>query len=174
MKNAFVRKTILIFAVIILAVIYAVQLATEKRTKAKTIFVEKEIGFVSVQKSGEEIFSIRKDGDEWTANGGKIPVAENKANGIVNSINEIKILDAWKISGDDEERYGLGEQNCIVVEARQKEGGEILRTLKIGKTTSTGGQCYIQVDGGKSVCLAQGLFRSTFDVSAEDIKKSAE
>ena len=72
------------------------------------------------------------------------------------------------VTGGDavDERYEIDKANAIVVKAYK--GNELVRTLTIGKASSTGSQSYVTLDDKKDIYLVSGTLRDTFkkDVAA--------
>lgn len=165
MNKIWKRKIILLSAISILLVVYILQLAFNGKNKVKVLSTEENIDMVIIT-SNESKLSISKNGDNWFIGEEKLPCQLNRANGIVNAINEIKILGSVASgSFNDNERYGF--DNAITVEAYSSD--KIVRSLVIGKNTATGSQCYARIDGKSSVCLLQGALRSTFEITADEI-----
>ena len=166
MKNMWTRKIILLSAIAVLLAVYICQLALGG--KNKMLILEEPVDSVTIT-NGDVKLSISKDGENWFVeeNGkGKLPCQLNRANGIVNAINEIKVLGSVASGSDaDKERYGL--DHGIYVEAYV--GEKLLRTLSVGKNTATGSQCYATIDGKNAVNLVQGALRSTFEITADEI-----
>lgn len=169
MKAVYARKLILLCSIAVLTAVYILQLAFENKTQVRTVFTEESIDAVVITRNGEPVVSIQKTDEKWTADTEKIPVKENRANGIVNTVSEIKILETVHSGGTDAERYGLNPEAALKAEAFS--GGKKVRTLSVGKSTATGSQCYVQIDGDRKIYLAQGALRSSLEVSAEDIKE---
>ena len=168
MKNMWTRKIILLSAIAVLLAVYICQLALGGKNKVKMLILEEPVDSVTIT-NGDVKLSISKDGENWFVeeNGkGKLPCQLNRANGIVNAINEIKVLGSVASGSDaDKERYGL--DHGIYVEAYV--GEKLLRTLSVGKNTATGRQCYATIDGKNAVNLVQGALRSTFEITADEI-----
>nr|WP_318716028.1 DUF4340 domain-containing protein [uncultured Treponema sp.] len=165
MNKLYTRKIVLLSVIAALLAVYIVQLAFSGKNKVKVITVEDNIDLVMIDNGGEKL-TISKNGDNWFVGDTKLPCQLNRANGIVNAINEIKVLgNVASGSAADYERYGF--DNGIIVEAFS--GEKLVRSLVVGKNTATGSQCYVRMDGKSTVCLVQGALRSTFEATADDI-----
>ena len=170
-KGGSVRKVVLLVAIVVLLLIYVLQVAFSHKTNVRTLYTEGEIDRVEVVKADDRLYSLAKVGDEdsevWTVDGEA--AREWSARGIVNAISEVKLLGVATKNQSDDERYGLSEESALVVKALS--GGEVVRTLYVGKLSTTGSQTYVRVDEDKTVYVAQGSLRSTFEVTANDIKE---
>lgn len=167
MKNIYTRKIVLLAAIAVLAVVYAVQLLTSARTNVKIVSVDSDITRIKISGAVNEL-TLEKEGDAWFAGAEKNPCQAGKINAMVNAVSEIKVLgNVASGSESDSERYGF--DSAVTVEAYS--GDKLLRTLSIGKITATGSQCYVRIDGKNAVLLAQGALRSSFEVSFDDIKE---
>lgn len=167
MCRKFVRKVVLLSVVAVLAVVYAVQLVSEARTNVKIVMTDGDIDFVLINNNGT-MLSIAKENDSWFVGESKVPCQLNRANGIVNAVNEIKVLGTVSSgSAADNERYGF--DGAIIVEAYGAT--KLLRRIVVGKNTATGSQCYARLDDKSSIYLVQGALRSTFEATEDDIKE---
>ena len=68
--------------------------------------------------------------------------------------------------------YGFSDNELIKVVV-QKDG-KVLRTLELGKNSSTYQQVYGKIDNSKDVLLISGNPKLTFDVTFEDLKSPVE
>lgn len=167
MKRLYTRKAVLLCSIAVLAAVYVLQLALENRTNVRTVFTEESIDSVVISRDGEPVVSVQMQDGKWTAGSQHLPAKENRVNGIVNAVSEIKILETVHSGGTDAGRYGLNEEASLKAEAFS--GGKKVRTLSVGKSTATGSQCYVQIDDDKKIYLAQGSLRSSLEVSEEDL-----
>ena len=147
--------------------IYILQISFLGRSKVKTVCTYEEIDSVEITKNNGHILSLKKENEKWLVE--NFPAMENRANRIVNSVNEIKILSTVSYDLSDLERYGLNDENAVKVVASY--GGKVERTLYVGKDSVAGSQCYVRLDDEKKIYLAQGSLKSTFEVSADEIKE---
>ena len=170
-KSVCVRKVVLLVAIVVLLLIYVLQVAFSHKTNVRTLYIEGDVDRVETLKASDRLYSLDKVGDEdgevWTVDGEA--AREWSARGIVNAISEVKLLGAATKSQSDDERYGLGDGSALVV--RAFAGDDVVRTLYVGKLSATGSQTYVRVDEDKTVYVAQGSLRSTFEVTADDLKE---
>lgn len=167
MKNIYTRKIILLSSIVVLLVIYIFQISFLGKSKVKTVYTKEEIDSVEITKNGGHILSLKKENEKWLVE--NFPAMENRANRIINSVNEIKILSTVSYDLSDLERYGLTDENAVKVVA--SSGGKVERILYVGKDSVAGSQCYVCLDDEKKIYLAQGSLKSTFEVSADEIKE---
>lgn len=159
----------LLAAIAVLLAVCIVQSITANRTNVKLLLTDEDISFVSI-KFGEQNFTMTKNEGAWyLADGRKIQ--DSRANAIVNSISEIKVLGTVASSaGQALEKYGL--DSPVMVEAFS--GNRQLRSLTLGKVTATGSQCYASIDGKQSVLLVQGALRTTLEATPDEIAVKEE
>lgn len=159
----------LLAAIAVLLAVCIVQSITANRTNVKLLLTDEDISFVSI-KFGEQNFTMTKNEGAWyLADGRKIQ--DSRANAIVNSISEIKVLGTVASSaGQALEKYGL--DSPVMVEAFS--GNKQLRSLTLGKVTATGSQCYASIDGKQSVLLVQGALRTTLEATPDEIAVKEE
>ena len=111
MKNIYTRKIVLLSSIAVLLVIYILQISFLGRSKVKTVYTNEEIDSVEITKNGGHILSLKKENEKWLVE--NFPAMENRANRIVNSVNEIKILSTVSYDLSDLERYGLTDENAV-------------------------------------------------------------
>ncbi len=169
MKKIYTRKIILLSAIFVLLVIYILQVSFSKKTNTKTILFDEEISSVEISKNGNILVALNKVDDKWQTE--KSLVMENRANGIINSIKEIKVLEIVAQNSDNLELYGLEKENALIVKANTKEKPI---TLTIGKKSTVGSQCYIQINDDKKIYLVQGDLRTTFEITPDEIKEKEQ
>ncbi len=166
------RKIILLAAIVVFAVIYAVQNVLASKSSVKTFKLEDTIDSIEINSKDNGKISLQKQGETWTVNGN--PADSGRVDYIKNALLSIKTLGV-STNGSDEatnERYGLTENKIIEVSA--SAGGKTLRKLSIGKDTATGQQNYVRIDGSNEVYIATGSLHDRFSVKAEELIKAEE
>lgn len=164
------RKIVLLASCAVLLCIYIVQLAAGSRSQTRTYTLDgkDEIDAVKLA-TAEGEYSINKEGDGWVVSDAKYPAAEAAVDGMLAAVKAITVLDKVGKTGEaSDARYEVGSDKAITVTA--SSGGKVLRTIAIGKTSSTSSQTYIVIDGGHDVCLASGDLRGTFDKTVDSIR----
>ncbi|MFA6857383.1 MAG: DUF4340 domain-containing protein [Treponema sp.] len=163
------RKIVLLSACAVLLCIYIIQLVFALRSPVKNITIADDVDTVLI-KNGSNTVSLAKTGSGWIVGDKKYAANESMIDGIVNAVKSINVLNTVGKTGNEavEERYELNDEKVITVTA--SKSGRILRTLKIGKASSTGSQTYITIDNGKDVCLVSGNLHETFGKTADDIR----
>ena len=161
------RKIILLCAAVFLLAVYIFQVLSGRKTAVREIKIDGEITSIVIESEKFGEITLSKDGEQW--NVGKYK-ANYKAGSIEEAIKTIKILDTVSSSVSDSavSMYGLDSENLISVKAYS--GESVLRALEIGKTSVTGSQTYVRIDGAKAVSLASGALSSTFGVEAESMR----
>lgn len=158
------RRTILICIAGALTIIFAAQILLGLRSPQKIFKVKEKPDFISIENSGETI-SLEKNGEEWLCAEKKTDAKKTEI--LLERFCEVQTLGIAARSANEAalERYGLDAP--IVV--RAKSGEKNLRSIFIGKESTSGSQVYVQIEGKKEIFLAQGNLRRDFTFSADDI-----
>ena len=162
-----VRKIVLLALIPVLLCIYILQIITGNRNTVKYLTLTDEADAVLIAKSDGTEIKVFKEGDAWFVGDKKYPVDESTATSLIADISSLKILETVSSSASDKARYGLDDD---AVTASLYKDGKLLRTVAVGKTSSTAQQTYIIVDGGKDIVLSSGAITSDFAKSIDDIR----
>ena len=161
------RKIILLTACVLLLGIYIAQLASSLRSSVKNKTLGADPDKLTIE-NASAVIELAKSDDGWTVGERRYKADTNAADALVNAVKNIRVLDTVAQAGSDavDERYEIDKANAIVVKAYK--GNELVRTLTIGKASSTGSQSYVTLDGKKDIYLVSGTLRDTFkkDVAA--------
>ena len=166
------RKIILLSATGILLCVYILQVILAGKNSVKMFTLKEEPVSYSILANGETVV-LSKENDIWTAGNGKdkkYKANAGFADNIQSNVMEIKSLDVVSHSDSEAvlERYGLGD-GAIKAAAMDKNGREV-KTLLIGKESSTGSQTYVKIDSGKDIYLVSGALKSVFGKSLEELR----
>ena len=162
-----VRKIVLLALIPVLLCIYILQIITGNRNTVKYLTLTDEADAVLIAKSDGTEIKVFKEGDAWFVGDKKYPVDESTATSLIADISSLKILETVSSSASDKARYGLDDD---AVTASLYKDGKLLRTVAVGKTSSTAQQTYIIVDGGKDIVLSSGAITSDFAKSIRSKK----
>lgn len=156
------RKIVLLALDAVLLVILIFQLIFKSSDKTKTLEILDEPNEILISTTTES-FSLIKEDDKWFVGEKKYPANESYVVSAVNAVKSIKLLDKVGTASSDSTllRYELDDDKKISVEV--KSNGKVVRTLIIGKDSSTGSQNYVMVDNSKDIYLATGNLRNEFD-----------
>lgn len=175
MKNPYMRKIILLSCIAVLLCVYIVQLALSRKTGIKSLPLEAEIDSIAIQTAATEVRLSLKDGT-WFVSRGEGQTEYEAAQGIVDNlvadVKDMKLLaTAARSAGSDSARYGLDDAGKIVVTACSASNP--VRTLHVGKATSTGSQNYVQLDGDNAVYIVGTALRRDFDKQCDDLRSKS-
>ncbi|MBQ9538674.1 MAG: DUF4340 domain-containing protein [Treponema sp.] len=175
MKNPYIRKIVLLSCIAVLLCIYIVQLSLSSRTGIKSLPLESEIDVLTVQAASFEVRLSLKDG-RWFVSRGEgqtdYEAARSIVDGMLSDIKELKLLaTASRSVGTDSARYGLDDGSKIVVTAYS--GGNPVRTLHVGKATSTNSQNYVQLDDDGAVYIVGAALHRDFDKQCDEIRSKS-
>ncbi|MCR5614100.1 DUF4340 domain-containing protein [Treponema sp.] len=159
------RKSILLAVIAALSVVYIFQIIFSAKGKVKELKTKIPADKILISNTSGDIELIKRYGAWYTQNG--ITVKADAAKYIDDTLSTIKILDTVSLSKseDEQKKYGLTNPITITTFAQNKK----LRTLYIGKTSTTGNQTYIQFDDKKEIYLASGNMNSLFSITQNDL-----
>lgn len=167
MNKIAIRKLVLLAVIAVLAAVYAAQVAVSRRSSARTVRLEADPDRIVVVMGTDEDSALEavSDGGSWlvglSSSAVRYPADEASVEGMLSALSEIKILGTVSSNAaSDADRYGLDESTRITV--RAYSGEKLLRTLTVGKNTSTASQCYVQLDGKSAVYLEEKALRGMF------------
>jgi hypothetical protein len=163
------RKIVLLSACGVLLCIYIIQLVFGLRSPVKNITLAGDFDTILIT-NGSNSVPLVKTSAGWVVGEKKYAANESTIDGMVNAIKTINVLNTVGRTGNEtvEERYELKGGKSLTVTV--SNAGKILRTLTIGKASSTGSQTYVTIDGGRDICLVSGNLHDTFGKTAADIR----
>ncbi|MBQ5472917.1 MAG: DUF4340 domain-containing protein [Treponema sp.] len=164
------RKLTLLIITGVLLVIAILQGIFSNISPVKTIKFDAEPYSISVT-SNSNSYELKKQDGKWYIGDNNFLAKNTDVNQIIKTIKEIKVLDKVGSASNEllEERYDLNNDKAITVIASTRDG-KALRTIKIGKASSTGSQSYITIDNKKEVYLVSGNFNSVYNKTEESLK----
>lgn len=167
------RKKVLVSAVLILAAIYALQVALGSRSPVKNFTFREKPDTITIQSSSQTVRLFYESG-LWYVGEEKTAGDDAKIEELSDTLRNIKTLGTVSRSSAAQEldRYGFTDNQTLTVTAQK--AGKPLRTLKIGKNSDTSLSSYIQLDGKAETLLSDKNLRSVFDVTEEDLKLKQE
>jgi hypothetical protein len=163
------RKIVLLSACGVLLCIYIIQLVFAFRSPVKNITLAGNIDTILI-KNGTDSIKVSKNNGSWIVGDKNYPANESTVDAMVNAFKTINVLNTVGKAGSDaaSERYDLTGTKAVTVTAMN--AGKTLRTLTVGKASSTGSQSYATIDNGKDICLVAGNLHDTFAKSVNDIR----
>ncbi|QTQ15618.1 DUF4340 domain-containing protein [Treponema parvum] len=164
------RKSVLLAAIGILLCIYAIQLFVLGRKSVKVLSLKEEAAVYTIKGSDIDVV-LTRSGDEWLVGSKNYKANESFADNIDKAVKTVKVLDAVSHSDSEAslERYGLESAKALTVTASDAQG-KILRTITVGKESSTGSQTYVKIDSGKDIYLVSGALKNTFEKTVDDLR----
>lgn len=166
------RKIILLAACFVLLCVCIIQGAVGLKNPVKTFSLSDTPDKITITGDGLDVL-LQREGDVWYVGEEKFAVNAADADRIINAVKEVKTLDAVGKRGVEllEERYGLGASKAIQVAAFK--GGKEVRTLTVGKTSSTGAQSYLTLGEKKEIFLAASNLRAALSKSADELRSKS-
>ena len=163
------RKIVLLSCIGVLLLICIFQAILSGRNPVKTLKLDDGFDLITINKGGETI-ELSLDGADWYVGKDDFKANSTDISSITSNLKEIKVLDTIGRLASEEfnERYDLNDEKAIVVKA--SKGGKEVRSVKIGKASSTGSQTYITVGSSKDILLVSGNLNSIFGKSEDALK----
>lgn len=163
------RKIILLSSCALLLIICILQGISKTKDTVKTFEFSETPDAISIQKTDGEIKLVLEN-EEWFVGEKKYPTLQSTVDSIIDDIKSVRALDKVGKANNQNmlDRYELNDGQKIVVTASLN--GKVLRTIHIGKTSSTGGQTYVMFDDNQDVYLSAGNLKNTFAETIETIR----
>lgn len=173
LKNAKIRKIVLLTAIALLAAIYAVQLVTGSRSPVKNFILREKPDTIIIENSSQTV-KLFYEGGLWYVGEEKNSGDDQKIEALVDALKNIKTLGTVSRSSAalELDRYGFTDSQTLTVKA--EKSGKTIQTLKIGKNSETNLSSYIKLDEKPETLLADRNLRSIFEVKAEDLEQKIE
>lgn len=163
-----VRKIVLLALIPVLLCIYILQTVAGNQNTVRYLTLTEEADSLTITKGDGSEIRVFQEGDQWFVGENKYPADEATADNLIADVSSIKILETVSSSTGDKERYGLDQAAAVTVRLFKED--TLLRTVEVGKTSSTAQQTYITVDGGKDIYLSSGAITSDFAKTVDDIR----
>lgn len=173
-KNA-VQKIVLLALAAILLCVYILQVSVGGKSRTQTLTLKEEVTSITIYTGSDsaKAINVTRDGDKYTvsnADGSEsydaMPTASES---LFDSIREMHILgNAARLSSSNEERFGLDANSRITVQA--KAGDKMLRSLQIGKNSSTGSQSYLTIDDSSQILISSSSLHTIFSVTMDSLR----
>lgn len=171
-----VRKIILLSLIAVLLVVYILQLVISGANDGYSVVLKESPDTILIQNGTKSQIKIVNSNGIWLLKEGSENPEENYAilpantetvNQMVTSLSKIEVLGLVSRNADNE-RFGFTENESVKIICSKE--GKILRTLELGKNSSTYQQVYAKVDESNNVVLVSGNPKTLFDVTFENLK----
>ncbi|MCR5218972.1 DUF4340 domain-containing protein [Treponema sp.] len=174
MNKLCIKKIVLLGLIAVFLCVYIVQLATEGKNETRILSLS---SFDSIEinwKDGADDVAlklIKKDGKYFTEKN-NYEVDASSVNDMEEVLKSINVLSTVASSvKDNEERYGLGSDNAITVKVY--DGNKIVRSILVGKDSSTNTRSFVRLDDEKEVVTVQGALHSIFAVTEDTVRSKS-
>lgn len=173
MNKTALKKSILFVLALVLFVTFIVQTCVSRQTKIFEVAIKKDIDCVTIDSSNGGLRLEKIDGN-WKVSYAdsvekKFDTDEFAVENILTYISKLRFLGT--VSGGNEnrlQRYGLDKESKITVKAYGKN--ILLRTLDVGKNSTSGVHSYTNLDEKKSVHIADSPLRSIFEKTLPSLR----
>jgi hypothetical protein len=171
-----VRKIILLSLIAVLLVVYILQLVISGANNGYSLVLKGSPDTILIQNGTNPQIKIVNSNGIWLLKEGSENPEENYAilpantetvNQMVTSLSKIEVLGLVSRNADNE-RFGFTENESVKIICSKE--GKILRTLELGKNSSTYQQVYAKIDESNNVVLVSGNPKTLFDVTFENLK----
>ena len=163
------RKIILAAADLILAVVLICQIAFRTKEKVQIFTIDEDITRLEITTSTENIV-LNRFNALWHVNENKYIGDPATCESLVDLVSSIRVIDSVAKTDNEAElsKYNLQDGKAVVVKVYN--GDKLLRTVYVGKNTSSQYQNYLRIDNGNEVYLAQGNFIDDFDTTTDRVR----
>lgn len=163
------RKIILAAADLILAVVLICQVAFRTKEKVKIFTIDEEVTKLEITSSQDNIV-LTKFNAMWLVNENKYTGDVDTCDSLVDLVKSIRVIDQVAKTDNEAElsKYDLQDGKAVVVKVYNED--KLLRTVYVGKNTSSQYQNYLRIDDGKEVYLAQGNFIDDLDTTTDRVR----
>lgn len=163
------RKIFLSAGCLILLVISVCQIVVSKKDSGKTVKTDKIIDELTIVTPAETI-QLSLENGKWLLGTRKYPAADYSVDELLDGVSSIKLLE--KVASTNTagaiEKYEFIDGKEITVTAKSQ--GKTIRTLRIGKTSSTSSQTFVIVDDSSDIYLAAGNLNLKFNETEEHLR----
>jgi len=160
-----VRKTVLLSAIVILALVYILQLSLGRPAGVREFVLETKPDTIEVSGGQAGFVRLVRDGDGWVINDERYPADRSAVSAMVSALETVRA--PGRVSGNPESGdFGFASPLTITAFA----SGKKLRTLHAGKVSSNALQTYCQIDAANDVYLVSGNLSDTFDRSVDSMR----
>lgn len=165
MKQLPVRKTVLLSAIAVLALVFVLQLSLGQPAGIREFVLETAPDTIEI--SGGQAGSVRlvRDGDGWVITDERYPADTAAVSAMVSALETVRA--PGRVSGDPDSG-DFGFDSTVTVAAYSS--GKTLRTLHAGKVSANALQTYCRIDDSDDVYLVSGNLRSIFDRTVNSLR----
>ncbi len=175
MNKLYTRKIVLLSCIAVLLCVYIVQTILSRRSGIKAMPLEAEVDSLTIQTATSEVRLALKDGNWFVSRGEgqtEYEASQSIVDNLLSDVKDMKVLaTASRSAGSDSARYGLDDASKIVVTAYS--GQNPVRTLHVGKATSTNSQNYMQIDDDAAIYIVASALHRDFDKQCDDIRSKS-
>ncbi len=171
------RKIILLTLIGLFTILYVVQITQIGKSSVENITLESDITGIRISypdgtkttftRQGIPATDTEEEQSMWLADN-EIEVEAFPMDRMAGQLKTIRVLGKTS-SAENETRYDLQSDKAVIVEALN--GQEIVRTIKIGKTSTTASQTYAVIDNSNDIVLVSGNLNDVFNKTANEMIK---
>lgn len=153
-----VRKTVLLSAITVLALVYVFQLSLGRSAGIREFVLDTKPDTIEISGGQGGTLRLVRDGDGWVINDEQYPADTAVVESLISNLESIR--SPGRVSGNPESG-AFGFEAPLTVTAYAS--GTKLRTIHAGKVSANGLQTYCRIDGENDVYLVSGNIRGVFD-----------
>lgn len=168
-----IRKIVLLTLDIVLLAVCILQGILLNRDTTKLFKLAETPDEIYIYNQGQEINLVFQN-DKWYVGQAKEEALQTYVDSLIKSFSSVRAIDKVGSVKNEVyiEKYQLDEEKCISVVA--KKGGNIIRSLQLGKNGTDKRQTYGTVDGSTDIYLLSGSLRSIYDITEDSLKEKTE
>ena len=163
------RKIVLLASCAVLLCVCIIQAIIAGHNPVKTLAISESPDFIEISSPSSKT-TLSLDGTVWYVGNDSFQADKSSVDMILNAVKEIKVLDTvGKLGSDDfNARYDLNDEKAYTITAKKDDA--VIRTIRLGKTSSTGSQTYLAADKSKDIYLVSGNLQSVFNKTEDSLK----
>lgn len=161
-----VRKTVLLAAILVLALVYVLQLSLGRPAGIREFVLETAPDTIEITGGQAGTVRLVLDGERWVLNDERYPADAAAVQSMVSAITTVRA--PGRVSGNPE-RGDFGFDSPLTITAFAS--GKKLRALHAGKVSANALQTYCRIDGSDDVYLVSGNLRNSFDRTVESLRE---
>lgn len=168
-----IRKIVLLTLDVILLSVCIIQAILLNRDTTKTFKISETPDEIYIYNQGQDI-NLVFQGDKWYVGQAKEEASQTYVESLIKSFSSVRAIDKVGSVKNEVfiEKYQLDEEKCISIVA--KKGGEVIRSLQLGKNGADKRQTYGTVDGSADIYLLSGSLRGIFNITEDSLKEKTD
>lgn len=161
------RTLILIGANVVLVLFLVLQIITGRPDSIKKIDLEDKPDQIEILLPGKDDIVLKLKNETWFVGEQLYPANNDKVDSLISKVSALTVLETVGGKTDDK-RYDLTDDLKKVI--LLKKEGTLIRTLVLGKESTTTSQTFARLDDNKDILLISGSFNREVDTTEDALR----